>query len=107
MKAQIQELIERYEKEIFLEPETGEEINSNIIYQKIISDLKALQEKDEWISVKDRLPENKDYVSVFIPQYLNTSIAWCNEIGTWEKLSNHVMGEISHWQPLPSIPNNK
>ena len=85
----------------------------------------------EWISVKDRLPENADHPNAFCPRYLvqtkyGTSEGWYNpnkgcwytlvwfligrydeddidmERGDIPKISNKI--EVTHWMPMPEPP---
>lgn len=66
----------------------------------------------DWISVKDRLPENDDYVLIFNPK---DGI----HIGSFdsEDVSNYDSGwnncyewapymDPTHWMPLPSAPKD-
>jgi uncharacterized protein DUF551 len=62
----------------------------------------------KWISVKDRLPENKDEVLVY--NDFNRICVSCYFTLTgkeyyWENRDDQSMGAtITHWMPLPSPP---
>jgi hypothetical protein len=55
---------------------------------------------NEWISVKDRLPENSGLVNIVKKGVV--SAGFC-EGGWWWDI-NGRSGEVTHWQPLPEPP---
>ena len=60
----------------------------------------------EWISVKDRLPEDRKAVLIRCPEIKCSFTAIWRE-GTWEYFgasSQPVRFEVTHWQPLPPPP---
>lgn len=80
----------------------------------------------EWISVKDRLPENKGnylvwlngdfYRKPYVRQYLNGY--WYNQgdLLIWDSLKPHYddwiknakhLKKVLYWMPLPKPPENK
>lgn len=69
----------------------------------------------EWISVKDRLPEDLEHVLVFVKKsyVINSKYLPANhqnvgvfDDGTWWDASivKLINGEVTHWQPLPESP---
>lgn len=71
---------------------------------------------DNWISTKDRLPDKgdiKDYLVTdgkrcFVAHYRHDAQAWDNYVTGW--LMKVEGGEwvdvcVTHWQPLPELPN--
>jgi hypothetical protein len=57
-----------------------------------------------WISVKDRLPDM--YVEVLsIDKEKNTVVSWVKYNNGWE--SNDDFYEITHWMPLPLLPEEE
>ena len=65
-----------------------------------------IKKKMEWISVKDRLPENENEVLIWDGNYIEmgfmeyedkTPVSWRNI----EMIENN---HISHWMPLPIPP---
>lgn len=64
--------------------------------------------KPEWISVKDRLPDQKyeaylcSLDSCLFPgsQYINIRV-FCDD-GKWE-----ANGTVTHWMPLPELPKEE
>ena len=71
---------------------------------------------DEWISVKERLPEPnvKDESNFFIKAYL---VARCNgftmHTALWDGKHwvlwtyGRVLKDVTHWMPLPEKPNTQ
>lgn len=58
-----------------------------------------------WISVEERLPEEKHAVLVWKPQYLNSYVAVLSD-GEWfvfGGFGTKVFG-VTHWMPLPEPP---
>ena len=58
--------------------------------------------KNEWISIKDRLPKEREHVLACDANWENYYIATCVS-GDW------VNGEfktiyVTHWMPLPLLP---
>lgn len=61
----------------------------------------------EWISVKDRLPDNNDEVLMFICGvhvlgYVDINGEWYNDVDEKE-----FSGSVTHWMPLPDPPKEK
>ena len=59
----------------------------------------------DWISVKDRLPDNGENVLVW--NHLGViALAWINENGDWEQPSGECYSFpcVTHWMPLPEKP---
>jgi hypothetical protein len=65
----------------------------------------------KWISVKDRLPENRDDVLLcrkWWNEIRNPQMGWYNEVsGEWFDLSNRVIHNVTHWMPLPEPPKEE
>lgn len=58
----------------------------------------------EWISVKDRLPEDGRYVLAWSPGWGEWTICFYNEFGKDWFTEDHFMPFPSHWMPLPEPP---
>jgi len=64
--------------------------------------------KDEWISVKERLPEVMDFKVLLCDKDGEVFQGYLSQIGTWHCM--RYMGVVKYtniefWQPLPSPPN--
>lgn len=58
----------------------------------------------EWISVKDRLPESPAKVLV-IDDGEHVVAFYDKPYGWWFQDMHEYFGGITHWQPLPELPN--
>ena len=90
----------------------GESIEAEVV----ISDLKGMKAADvepvqEWISVKDRLPEAGGYVvciakrntfSRFMPM-----VAIIEKNGWVNPITEQYISEVTHWMPLPAPPKGE
>ena len=65
----------------------------------------------EWISVKDRLPEINIGVLVYTPRFKNTFEVFYKGDGKWEIASYRggeiLNDEVTHWMPLPQPPKGE
>ena len=68
--------------------------------------LAGYQAAQQWISVKDRLPEKKDIGNIFLVWN-----AYDRDVSTvrWQPYGFDDVNDmyISHWMPLPEIPEDK
>jgi hypothetical protein len=73
--------------------------------QERIVELEAAQ---QWISAKDRLPENEQDVLAYLDDGEETRIAPCNYAngGWFDCMMNCVvvLRHVTHWMPLPEPP---
>lgn len=63
-----------------------------------------------WISVKDRLPKEQGvYLVAFKPPLPKVTIAWwaTREYGWYDLEYNFNTDGVSHWMPLPSMPEQE
>ena len=70
-------------------------------------DPESMRPEEEWISVKDRLPQVKgEYVLIYDSHHRNIYKAWyVGDIDVW--FSNEYLPQfinITHWMPLPKPP---
>ena len=71
----------------------------------------TLAPQNEWIAVKERLPENQGDVLVvaFWHERWQTMIGWLSDIEKkWRVITPHgerEPGGVTHWMPLPAPPD--
>ena len=95
--------------------ERGENNVHDVLFDVLtIPEINALKraycalERDRWISVEERLPEEKHAVLVWQPQYLNSYVVTLSE-GEWYVFGGYgtkVFG-VTHWKPLPEPPKEE
>ena len=64
----------------------------------------------EWISVKDRLPEPWKRVLIYSRHDFCESAFYIGVPGEWRVTWNHEMldaGSVTHWMPLPEPPKGE
>ena len=62
----------------------------------------TLTPPNEWVSVEDRLPEEKQRVIVRC-EHVGTSVGWILW-GNWMTDIGPGAGKVTHWMPLPKSP---
>ena len=85
----------------------AELVSSNMVMAKGVLDLKAriaeFEEKQRWIPVSERLPE--DGKPVWVCTIWNEQHSGFLIDGVWVGLFRDFReGEITHWMPLPELP---
>lgn len=87
--------------------ESGEQLNNDDIASYLINNGVTVQ---EWIPVKDRLPEEKVN---YIVRYQH---AYCDNDGYWaigfcfydgEKFRIDLAYKVTHWMPMPQPPKGE
>lgn len=68
-----------------------------------IQHLPTLTPPNEWVSVEDRLPEEKQRVIVRCER-VGTSVGWILW-GRWMTDIGPHAGDVTHWMPLPAPPD--
>ena len=60
----------------------------------------------EWISVKERLPDHREEVVAFSPEYKEYMIGHVFEWGHTIvcESDEYVLTKVTHWMPLPEPP---
>ena len=66
--------------------------------------IKALEQEPKWIPVSERLPEEKQSVLVWCPQYKNIYCAYLEKEQWWifGAFVQIVPNEVVAWMPLPT-----
>ena len=60
----------------------------------------------EWILADDQLPEKHEHVIGWRDGFARTAEVWIGSSGNWIGGDFEPAGEITHWMPLPSPPND-
>ena len=78
-----------------------------VMWRKEITDALVNYRKQEWISVEDRLPEEREHVIVFGEDGL-VGEAWHKKEGLfWWMDDRDGIAAATHWMPLPEPPKMK
>ena len=70
---------------------------------KCLNEAPTLTPPNEWVSVEERLPEEKQRVIVRCER-VGTSVGWILW-GRWMTDIGPDAGEVTHWMPLPAPPD--
>ena len=65
----------------------------------------TLTPPNEWVSVDERLPEEKQRVIVRC-EHVGTSVGWILW-GNWMTDIAPGAGKVTHWMPLPAPPDSR
>jgi hypothetical protein len=96
-------------------------VNYKINLEAVYSAIRYAPTVGDWISVKDRLPENQNPVIVFVPHHVDevkgtflgyVGMAYYTRLGEgfWCGTDGNLYGAIgmiyppTHWMPLPEPP---
>ena len=79
--------------------------NTNQVADHLISNGVTVQ---EWISVKNVLPESGKEGVLIALLWGEVDIGWCED-GRWrsEFVNEYEDGEVTHWMPLPKPPKGE
>ena len=78
------------------------------IIEMLVSELEGeptLTPPNEWVSVEERLPEEKQRVIVRCER-VGTSVGWILW-GNWMADIGPDAGKVTHWMPLPEPPDRR
>ena len=91
-------------------PENDADKMTNAIH-KYTGDAIELLESQQWISVKDRLPDTSiEYIVCAIDEdgeQFVTSDHWLDTVRHWYLFDEHADSVVTHWMPLPEPPKEK
>ena len=90
-------------------PNHPDNIQNNRSYSKVLDAYtqgweNREKEINQWISVKDRLPEQNEFVLIYCPQGYGLKIRIMSCV-SWLGVENTL--SISHWMPLPEPPEKE
>ena len=72
---------------------------------EVIENAPTLTPANEWVSVEERLPEEKQRVIVRCER-VGTSVGWILW-GNWMADIGPDAGKVTHWMPLPDPPGKE
>lgn len=73
--------------------------------RRIIESIPTLTQPNEWVSVDEKLPKEKQRVIVRCER-VGTSVGWILW-GNWMADIGPDAGKITHWMPLPAPPDRR
>ena len=85
------------------DPETGS--FSEWLAEYLVEHLPTLTPPNEWVSVEERLPKEKQRVIVRCER-VGTSVGWILW-GNWMADIGPDAGKVTHWMPLPEPPDRR
>ena len=86
----------------------GKKISGDEAYNRallLLAGAPTLTPPNEWVSVEERLPEEKQRVIVRCER-IGTSVGWILW-GEWKTDIGPDAGEVTHWMPLPAPPDRR
>ena len=72
---------------------------------QLLYDMPTLTPPNEWVSVEERLPKEKQRVIVRCER-VGTSVGWILW-GNWMADIGPDAGKVTHWMPLPAPPDRR
>lgn len=78
-----------------------------------IADAPTVPAYGQWVSVKDRLPEEQKEVLIYLPEYDSVEMASLFTIPSmnlreWVQNEDaYMLDEVSYWMPLPEPPDKR
>ena len=73
--------------------------------RSMVHSMPTLTPPNEWVSVEERLPEEKQRVIVRCER-VGTSVGWILW-GNWMTDIGPGAGKVTHWMPLPAPPDRR
>ena len=89
-----------YQYFVIAVPENEEQAKAYFWARKALQS--TLTPPNEWVSVEERLPEEKQRVIVRC-EHVGTSVGWILW-GNWMTDIGPGAGKVTHWMPLPKSP---
>ena len=98
------EILEQWKKDCLEDNDTqGADIIFDVILQ--LDDMPTLTPQNEWVSVDEKLPKEKQRVIVRCER-VGTSVGWILW-GNWMADIGPDAGKVTHWMPLPAAPDSR
>ena len=98
------EILEQWKKDCLQDnDQQSADVISDVILQ--LDDMPTLTPPNEWVSVDERLPEEKQRVIVRCER-VGTSVGWILW-GNWMADIGPDAGKVTHWMPLPAPPDRR
>lgn len=92
-----------YQYFVIAVPENEEQAKAYFWARKALQS--TLTPPNEWVSVEERLPEEKQRVIVRCER-VGTSVGWILW-GNWMTDIGPGAGKVTHWMPLPAPPDRR
>ena len=92
-----------YQYFVIAVPENEEQAKAYFWARKALQS--TLTPPNEWVSVEERLPEEKQRVIVRC-EHVGTSVGWILW-GRWMTDIGPHAGDVTHWMPLPTPPDRR
>ena len=89
--------------DIVKKDKVASELLEQVLYD--IQHMPTLTPPNEWVSVEDRLPEEKQRVIVRCER-VGTSVGWILW-GNWMTDIGPGAGKVTHWMPIPEPPKKE
>ena len=98
------EILEQWKKDCLQDnDQQSADVISDVILQ--LDDMPTLTPPNEWVSVEERLPKEKQRVIVRCER-VGTSVGWILW-GNWMADIGPDAGKVTHWMPLPEPPDRR
>ena len=101
--------VDEYERELLYDMALhGEQLSGDAAYNRalvILTQMPTLTPPNEWVSVEERLPQEKQRVIVRCER-VGTSVGWILW-GNWMTDIGPGAGKVTHWMLLPAPPDRR
>lgn len=92
----------------------GEMCGEILEYIATLEERIAIMSEGGWISVKDKLPDQRIGVLVYCPEYNNVFAGELDDYlkkGQWyffdDEIHHPIKEEVTHWMPMPKPPKGE
>lgn len=74
---------------------------------QIVGEITAAPTVDDWIAVKNKLPEDARDVLIYDTNYATTIGCYIASDGSWWSCNGTRWHNVTHWRPLPAHPRKE